>query len=541
MSLEKMQQLVGSLAKTVEDNEKIAVPVLAVKLAKCLEAYPEDQTIGSMTRVIDKMADNNNIFIRRGELKQLYNKLYSRNTKFAHLFSEELGITPAVQSEKPLAGRKDPNINKTINTYSYADPILANALNSVFDKDIPLKLYSQTLADNAKFAVNTTLDSWNLKPTSVNVDEGNEKFLVIKANYDTPKGITSFYVPVEIANNKVVEASVFMGNAGPEELNNSNVKNYIKKFAGSKLKVNGEIILNALVTATSENREISGAELALTRLNASRQTKSDFFDNQIIGQKISQASRPDVKLPKSDEFKSFEDKFSSPYGQAAFDLGEDKVKLARETIARELLGLGYKNPQVTVTAHDKGTIFYGVSLDAGKVAFTVPVKIASGKLQKPTILICNGSVSSFDNQGITELYLNNQTDYKVAAAASPQFGLKPSELINNVREAVAAGNTDKAEDALNILANSGDAKAYAAAFNVFVTGLGGKVAKASDSEHKCSLLVKNASSQHMICGHTGLPIHKVYQDKHGTCRPLYRRDMDQSYEGAMFMNAKIFG
>jgi hypothetical protein len=36
MSLEKIQQLVGSLARTVEDNEKIAVPVLAVKLAKCL-------------------------------------------------------------------------------------------------------------------------------------------------------------------------------------------------------------------------------------------------------------------------------------------------------------------------------------------------------------------------------------------------------------------------------------------------------------------------------------------------------------------------
>ena len=540
MSLEKIQQLVGSLARTVEDNEKIAVPVLAVKLAKCLEAYPEDQTIGAMNRVIDKMADNDNVFIRRAELKQLYNKLYSRNTKFAHLFAEELGITPTVQAPKPLAGRKDPEVNKSINTYSSADPILANALNSVFDKNVPLKLYSQSLADNAKFAVNSTLDSWNLKPTSVNVDDGNEKFLVVKANYDTPKGITSFYVPVEISNNKVSEASVFMGNAGPEELNNANVKSYITRFAGSKLKVNGQIILNALVTATSENREVSGAELALTRLNASRQTKSDFFDNQIIGQKVAEAGRADVSLPKSDEFKSFEDKFSSPYGQASFDLGEDKVKLARETIARELLGLGHKNPQITVTGHDKNTIFYGVSLDAGKVAFTVPVKIASGKLQKPSVLVCNGSISSFDRQGITELYLNNQTDYKVAAVASPQFGLKPSELINNVREAVAQGNTSKAEDALNILANSGDAKAYATAFNLFVTGLG-KVAKASDTEHKCSLMVKNASSQSMICGHTGLPLHKVYQDKHGNCRPLYRRDMEETYEGAMFMNAKIFG
>jgi uncharacterized protein involved in tolerance to divalent cations len=65
MSFDKIHQLVGSLAKAVEDNQKIATPVLAAKLAKCVEAYPEDQTIGAMSRVIGKMADNNNIFIRK--------------------------------------------------------------------------------------------------------------------------------------------------------------------------------------------------------------------------------------------------------------------------------------------------------------------------------------------------------------------------------------------------------------------------------------------------------------------------------------------
>lgn len=541
MSFEKIQQLVGSLAKTLEDNQKIATPVLAAKLAKCLEIYPEDQTIGAMSRIIEKMADNNSIFIKKSELKQLYTKLYSRNTKFAKLFSDELGLSETEATERPLAGQKYSSQDSAINTYEYADPILSNALNSVFDKSIPLKLYSEVLADKAKIAVGSTLDAWNLRPSNLTIDNGNEKFLVIKADYDTPKGVTSFYVPVEVSDNKLAEASVFMGNVGPQELNNTNIKSYLRKFAGSKLKVDGKSILGVLVTATSENREVSAAELALTRLNASRQTKSEFFQDQVIGVKVAEAAAPEIQFPKSDEFKSFEDQFSSPYGQAAFNFGEDKVKIARDIIARELLSFGNKNPQIVVTGSDKNTIFYGVSLDAGTIAFTVPVKISNGKLQKPGILICNGSMSSFDKSGIDKLYLNNQTDYKVAAAASPQFGLKASDLIDNVRSAIAEGNTAKAEDALNVLSNTGDAKAYAIAFNIFVSGLGSKIANASSEESKCSLMVKNASSSHMICSHTGLPVNKVYQDKDGNCRPLYRRGMDESYEGASFMNAKIFG
>ena len=540
MSFEKIHQLVGSLAKTVEDSQKIATPFLAAKLAKCMEFYPEDQTIGAMARVIDKMADNNTIFIRKAELKSLYNKLYSRNTKFAELFSEELGIEN--QNDKLEVNAGALKEGPAIDPYEYADPILANALDSVFDKTATLKMYSKGLADKAEFAVASTLDAWNLKPTSLAVNDGNEKFLVIKADYDTPKGITSFYVPVEIANNKVAEASIFMGNSGPQELNNTNIKYYLKSFAGSKLQVSAPIILSALDSATSNHREISSAEIALTKLNASRQTKSYSFHNQVIGLKVAEGAPKDIELPKSDEFKSFEEQSLSPSGQAYFQFGKDKVTLARELITRELSGFGYKNHQIVVTATDDNTIFYGVSLDAGRVAFTVPVKLASGKLQKPSVLICNGSMLSFDKGGINTLYVKNQTDYKVAASASPQFGLKPSDLVNNVREAIAEGNTAKAEDALNVLSNTSDAKSYVVAFQIFMNGLSGKIAKASDeSEHKCSLMVKSGSSEHMVCGHTGLPVHKVYQDQHGNCRPMYRRGMSETYEGASFMNAKIFG
>lgn len=536
MSLDKIQQLVGSLAKSVEDNEKLATPILSAKLAKCLEAYPGDQTIGSMARVIDKMASNNTLFIRKTDFKTLYNKLHSRNSKFAQLFQEELGIEE--QLPAPTSIKRDDAVQ--IQTYEVGDQILANALNSVFDKQLPLKMYSQPLADKAQHSVATTLDAWNLKPSSISVADGSDKFLVIKADYETPKGITSFYVPVEIHGNKVTEASVFMGNAGPQDLNHSNLKSYITTYAGTKLKANGTAILAVLTSAASENREVSDAEIALTKLNATRQGKSEFFQNQIIGQKVSTASVKDVELPKYDEFTSFEKSFTTPYGVAAFQFGGDNVKIARENIAREVIGYGYKSPQVTVTGSDDNTIFYGVSLDAGKVAFTVPVKATNGKLNKPSVLLCNGSMHVFNQDSVNELYVNNQSDYKVAAAASPQFGLKPSDLVNNIRQAIAEGNHSKAEDALNVLANAGDEKAYAHGFHAFLTGLSGKSEKKA-IENCCSMIIKSASSQHPICGHTGLPLHKVYQDKEGNCRPAYRQGMDESYEGAVFNNHKIFG
>lgn len=536
MSLDKLQQLVGSLAKSVEDNEKLATPILSAKLAKCLDAYPGDQTIGAMARVIEKMASNNTLFIRKSDFKTLYNKLHSRNTKFAQLFQEELGVEEHLS--EPVTMKRDEAVQ--INAYEVGDQILANALNSVFDKQLPLKMYSQLLADKARYSVATTLDAWNLKPSSISVADGSDKFLVIKADYETPKGVTSFYVPVEVNGNKVVEASVFMGNTGPQDLNHSNLKAYLTTYAGTKLRANGTDILSVLTEATSENREVSGAEIALTKLNATRQGKSEFFQNQIIGQKISTASVKDVELPKYDEFTSFEKSFITPYGVAAFQFGGDSVKIARENISRELTGYGYKNSQVTVTGSDDNTIFYGVSLDAGKVAFTVPVKLASGKLTKPSIILCNGSVAMFSKDSVNELYVNNQSDYKVAAATSPQFGLKPSDLVNNIRDSIAEGNHSKAEDALNVLANAGDEKAYAHGFHAFLTGLSGKSEKKA-AESCCSMIIKSASSQHPICGHTNLPLHKVYQDKEGNCRPTYRKGMDESYEGAVFNNHKIFG
>jgi hypothetical protein len=535
MSLNKIQQLVSSLAKSVDDNERIATPVLAAKLTNALNDYPSDQTLGAMSRVIGKMAANNTMFIRRADLKQLYTKLYSRNTKFADLFQSELGQVSSLQGAKTM--ERDEAVQ--VNPYEVGDQILANALQSVFDKHLPVKMYSQPLADRAKVSVSTTLDAWNLRPTKLEVSDGNDKFLVIRADYETPKGLSSVYVPVEIHKNQIVEASVFMGNSGPQELNHSSLKSYLTTYAGTKLAIDGTAILGVLTDATTEGREVSDAEIALTKLNASRQGKSDFFANQIVGQKVAEASSKDVQLPKYNELESFEKKFGSARGQAEFQFGVEVVKMAREHIARELVGYGHKNPQVVVNKTEDNTIFYSVALNGGRVGFTVPVKVAGGKITKPSFLLCNGAITSFSQEGINELYVNNATDYRAAAVASPQHELTAGDLLNNIRKAIAEGNHSAAEDALNVLSNNGNGQDYMTGLQLYMGGLSQK--KEASPEVTCSMMLKNSTSEHPICGHTGLPVHRVYQDKDGNCRPLYRRGMDETYQGAVFNNSKIFG
>jgi hypothetical protein len=528
----KLKQYVSSVQQELSDNEQFSTLILSNKLEKCAEAYPQDKTIGMLSRVIKDLNDNKTYFIRRAELKQLGNQFHSHYTKFGELFEQELGVElpePSITSAENTIYQRDDKVSNT--EYQVEDQILANALNNLFD-NAPLKLYSQPVADKALKSVGRALDSWNLNPNKLSIEDGNDKFIIIKANYETPKGITSFYVPTEVNKNNVIDPNLFMGNEGPSDLNHSSIKSYITSQAGVKTKIGAGDILLALTAAASDHREVSAAELAVIRLNASRKDKSEFFTNQVVGLTVEASAKEDVKIAKLPEAFSFEKEMSNQ-GLAEFK-HKEKVKIGRENIARQLKSFGF-NAQVVVSGFDDSNIFYGVSVP-GQTAFTVPMKVINNKLCQATVLLCDGSISSFDEVGVKTLINSNKTDIKVAAVASNMATLKPSEVIDNLRQAIAEENHIKAEDALNVLANCGDEKAYQTGWTIYLNGLNNKVAE----DTCCSKMIKSANSQYPICSHTGLAVNKVFQDKDGNCRPLYRKGMNETYEGSVFMNAKIF-
>lgn len=525
-----MHKEITKLAKTIDDNETLSVDLLASKLAKLSESNPEDKTMGTMLIVLDKMANNNVAFIRRADLKKLYNQFYSFGTSFGENFTTELGQEIAEPNVKVMEHME------TVQPIAYEveDQILANALNNIFDSTIPLKPYSETVGKKAISSVNDILESWNVKPSNLSISDGNEKFIIVQADYQTPKGLTSFFIPVEVNKNDVKEPNLFLANSGPQDLNYREIKAYLTGYTGAKLKVSGSDLLEVLVKNSGTQVELSEVELAASRVKSGRQENQAFASTQIFGIKVAEVI-PDVATPKYDEFESFEQQFTSAKGQAHWQFG-NLVEAGRNHISRELASFGHK-ANISIVDSNADTILYSVSLNSGTTAFTVPIKVADKKLTQPNILICNGSVMSFDQDSIKDLIDENKTDIKAAAVSSVFYELKPSEVVNNLRVALSEENYVKAEDALNVLIASGDERAYKVGFQLYMNALGGKI----EEKTQCNKVIKTSSSNQPICSHTGLPVNKVYQDKAGHCHPLYRRAMDESYEGASFLNAKIFG
>lgn len=542
MDINHIKKVANSLSKLIEDSEKIALPVFAAKLAKASELYPEDQTIGVMADVTARMANGKKLFISRAEIKDLYNRLFSRNTKFAELFKDELGQVEKAAAPK-VNNREGNDEDLTIISKAYdkvVDPSLANALNNAFGNKT--KGYTDSSAESAKILCARECSMSKLA-SKVDVANGNEDFIICRVAFETPKGQTSVYVPIELSAGKALIPSIFIGNGGPEDFSRTNLAKYIAANAGKKLNINESIVFQAVESAKSGNiAKISSVDLAVTKMHSQKETKADYFANGVYFQKVAAEDKNlTVSTPKykDDEVETFAKAFDSSLGVAKFKFGEEKVKLGRTIISNKLIGLGHKNHQISVFDSEDTQIVYAVSLNDARVAFRVPVKVVKGKLLDPGLIISNGAVESFSQEGINSLFKKDATDFKTAAVASPLYGLKASELVQSVRDAMVEQNFAKAEDALNILAHSGDDKAYQTAFALYTNGLN-MTKVASSQECKCSMIVKNSSSKHELCGHTGLPLHKVYQDKNGDCHPLYRRGMDDTHEGAYFLNSKIF-
>jgi hypothetical protein len=539
MDLNHIKKVVNSLSKLIDDNEKVALPIFAAKLANASELHPEDHTLGMMANIVARMAGSNKLFITRAEIKDLYNRLYSRNTKFAELFQDELGEVEKAPSPQ-IYNREHEDESLSIINKAYekvVDPTLAHALHNAFGTNV--NAYSSVQADSAKSVCEQELAPIKLS-AHVDIVNGKADIVVCRASFETPRGITSVLIPVEIVAGNALLPSIFVGNNGPEDFTRDNVEQYITTNAGNKLTVNDSVVLDAVVNAKNGDvSKVSNVDLAIIKLHAQKETVSDFSQGQVLYQRVdTESTNVEVSTPtyKDDEIESFAKAFDSPLGIANYKFSAQKVKIARDIIDGRLSNLGLTNHQIAVCDCNDTTVVYAVSLNGGTVAFKVPVRIENGKIIEPTYLISNGGIESLSKAGLARLFKFESIDYKTAATASPLYGLKASELVGLVREAITEQNYAKAEDALNILATSGDDKAYQTAFVEYTNGLGGE--KRADSQ--CNMTRTSSSSKHSICGHTGLPLHKVYQDKNGDCHPLYRKGMEDTHEGAYFMNNKIF-
>lgn len=481
----QLKKVILDLQTAIDAHEKISLAFFAEKLRKVGSSYPEDQTINQISLVVNKMNDGNRFVISRAEIKDLYNKFYTSNTRFKKVFAEELGVE---KENTQLVSNTEQKFEE-FDIYQHSDKELLANLNSMFD---PLsKPFSKELAKEAEKVVSMHCSFSNLEPEVESVS-GDENVIVVSAVYKTPKGSASLYVPVEISNKKALIPSFFNGKDGQHYISKKSISEYVSNFFN----------------------------------------KSGSYGNDSVGEEYSELKEQAIN---ENEIETFANKLSSTKEIAALQHGE-LVERGRRLISEKMNTFGKRSHQIKVLDADKNGITYGVKCDS--FAFKVPVKVESNRLQEPSIILCKGSIEAFTLDGINNFEKSEITDNKLAANVSPLFNLKASELVDAVREATEEGNYIKAEDALNVLANMNDDKAYQVAFSEFKNSLSGEVKKEANTK-KCSRIIKSANSTHLVCGHLNLPLHKVYVDKHGDCRPLSRKGMENSNEGAYFMNSKI--
>jgi hypothetical protein len=163
--------------------------------------------------------------------------------------------------------------------------------------------------------------------------------------------------------------------------------------------------------------------------------------------------KKDVQLPTFTPTKDtkFAETLSKPEGVARFIHGDRVVEAGRSMLVRKFAELGYNNVQIKVASVQKEKILYAVAIGTG-TGLNVPVDVVGTMVAPPKIVFADGMVTAFSKEAISQVVREGTGGNKRAlATASPCYDMKPSELLDVVKQSVAEGNFIRAEEAINVL------------------------------------------------------------------------------------------
>lgn len=483
MNLKNLATVIKSVSDSIEKNEQLLLPSLAIRAKKAAENYPYDSSLVMASQVLSKMAESKP-FITKAEFESMYHKLTSSSSLLGEVFAEELGRKEQKSTVKTYNRAGE---GTALNDYEVvADPVLANALKSAFDGSGEYKLYSQASAERAERICQAGLLEVGLPAKKVSVFCGQEDLILCQASYETPKGLCNVIVPIEIKNGSALMPTIFLGVNAFVDLQPETLKAHVLATAGKSYHVDGEGILRVLSTAKNGVKKIaSEVDMAAIRIKAAKGDSSMLFDmNGIVGMKVADPveAYKEPEAEKTQEHFDFAKRVTSPDGAARFIHGDKLVEAGRNVVTSKLVEFGYRHPQVKVADFSEKQIKYAVSIGVNS-AIMAYVDVTSGAAI-PKIAIASGEIRDFTAEGIKDLFENTKPDTRALAASSMSSGLKSSELVQQVRDAVNEGNLLKAEDAINVLGER-DKQAQKVAIAILLTAL-------SPQENRNEVQVKTA-------------------------------------------------
>ena len=542
----ELKALVSKVSNAIKDSEKLFVTNLADKAKKVAELHPGDSTSVSMSNFLTRRSSSNKMLMTKAELKEVYNTYFTSNNKFATYFGKELDLT---EHDEPHKMTRDPKEGESLVTDTYnkvSDPMLANHLAAAFDSSVQFKVYSDAAAKNAKRVCAHELNCCGTIPNKIDVVAGNENVLICRAAYSTPCGENAVFIPIELKGNAASLPGVFLAKEGFVDINKSNIVGYLQETSSKPLKVNAQSLLKVVSEAKNGTKPLDDVERIIMKAAAAKETPATLAGLSIIGQVIDADVKPlsdmgSVAYEQPEEVVSIAKQITSRSGAAEFIFGKAVVESGREQVLKTVKLAGYQ-PQVKVLDNTEDTIFYAVSV-GNQGSFKVPVKVANGKASLQRIIVSSNGLYELTGAGISEYLAGGNFDGKTAAVSSQLSGASASEAIEIIRHAMNHQDYTTAEDALNVLKQSGDSVAYQTGFNVYKEGLkaGGDIKKEASIKKTCSMQVKTRHSQHVHCGHLNVPLSKTYVDEQGNCQLLYRKKMAETQDGqnVSFISSKV--
>lgn len=450
MNLKEITSLITKAAGAIEANETFALPVLAAKARREAAARPNDTHLVTASQVLTKMASDK-MFINRSELENIVERFGATHSKLSSVFTEELGKRAEV---KPQTFVRDSNEGMPLDRdyQRFSDPILSNALAGAFEATPAEKIYSTADAQRAQRAAYAQLIGIGCPPKEIKTFAGRKDIIICQAVHETPLGVANVLIPVDLIEGKATLPQLFFTPSGFEEFDKEAYETHVKKVAGKGFRVDGGKLLDVLEQVKRGELDIANdVEMAAIKL-ASEEGSTPSLENAIYYTELLEPKK-DVEIPQLYETPEtkFAETLGKPDGIARFIHGDKIVEAGRSLVVRKFAELGYKSIQAKVADVEREKIFYAVAIGTG-TGFKVPVDVADGRVSPPQMIFADGIVTAFTKEAISEIVKSGTGGNKRAlASASACYEMKPSELLDVVKEAVSEGNFIRAEEAINAL------------------------------------------------------------------------------------------
>jgi len=534
-SIQDFRNFVSELSNKMAAADRFFTARLASRLTKAAQQNGQDQTIVQMANFLSRRSNApGGHLITRAELADVYNSLYTSNTKCAAYLEEELGLK-AHNLPEPAQTRRSAKEGQTIeDLYSrHADQGLVAELEAAFDKNTTYKAYDPTVAKKAEKLVAASLPG---DPVVQTVD-GRDYAVLCQATYETPRGKSSVLIPVEVINKNALIPTVFLTPAGFENLNHKLIEDHVVRTAGKNYRVNSEQIFNiikkakAIAAGEPDTEGLDAVDAAVMSFKA-KTGGNNLTPEGILYQKVDAETKA-VQLPESKQTRTFAEQLGSVAGQAEFVFGQKAVGMGRYWVQNGLEALGYSNVQVKVANINDDSIIYAVSV-AGS-GFKVPVKVDNGRAMPPRMVLTASGPENFDKDGIRSALGAN--DINSSSMALGYDLTNPAGLIKEVQAACEVGDIVRAGDAFKALAATGDETATKYAFDLYMEALNGVKKEAKATPRMKTIKIGG----NVVEATTGLPADKVYIDEYGQVQLKSRQYAEKTDEVAAggFMNAKI--